>query len=378
MLLKKLIILFLMIATLSYSKNSSNNEENGARITENSVETKEGKVNKDEIEKKVKSGITPKNVQELNDYAYELEQEGDLKNAEYLLEKILEKFPNRVVANLNYGDVLWKQGKKEKSKQYYEKYIKQMITDNKEEKIPNSVLENLYLTYGIDLKNDENIKIVNGKYILKLKNNWDVDYDSYYLHYGTSLKFAYFPRHYIEGNETTLINLFKTMSFVFDKKESLKDLYTLLKYKILNVGNENEKMVGFDFFHLDLKEFKEIDFSNVDSVLFEEVSNIPKIKIKKGSNLWFVNYDNKSVKLGENIKNIRYEDLNDFVMTELTLLELMKYDKSVFRTIEKIKKICYGDIYAGFSCSRSDDKKNREKEIKSIKKYFKEEYNLEL
>ncbi len=58
-----------------------------------------------------------------------------------VLEKILEKFPNRTVAYLNLGDAYWGLDDKAKAKEAYQTYIKQMKESGKEKKIPQVVLE---------------------------------------------------------------------------------------------------------------------------------------------------------------------------------------------------------------------------------------------
>ncbi len=76
-----------------------------------------------------------------NNIAYYLEQAGYYKEAIYLLEKIIEKYPNRTVAYINLGDSYLKNGDKEKAIENYKTYVKQMKEKNKEKKIPKRVLE---------------------------------------------------------------------------------------------------------------------------------------------------------------------------------------------------------------------------------------------
>ncbi len=77
----------------------------------------------------------------LNNMAYYLEQSGLYKEAIYLLEKIIENFPDRTVAYINLGDAYWGLGKKEHAKNAYLVYVEQMTSKNKKEKIPKRVLE---------------------------------------------------------------------------------------------------------------------------------------------------------------------------------------------------------------------------------------------
>jgi len=106
-----------------------------------------------------KEPLTTKNVTRYNDVAYYLEQliqnhilklenaKGTkqyftaLSSAQYLLEKILEQFPNRSVAHLNLADILWNNYDKSPAKKYYKSYIELMKKDGKEAKIPARVHE---------------------------------------------------------------------------------------------------------------------------------------------------------------------------------------------------------------------------------------------
>jgi tetratricopeptide (TPR) repeat protein len=76
-----------------------------------------------------------------NDLAYFLEKAKAYKESAFLLEKIIEKFPNRTVAYYNLGDAYWGLNDKIKAKQAYQTYIKQMKESGKEKKIPQVVLE---------------------------------------------------------------------------------------------------------------------------------------------------------------------------------------------------------------------------------------------
>lgn len=85
--------------------------------------------------------LNQKTVQKYNDIAYYLQQKNANNEAIFLLEKIIEKFPNRTVAYLNLADAYDGINDKEKAKENYEKYINLMKQDNKEVKIPKRVLE---------------------------------------------------------------------------------------------------------------------------------------------------------------------------------------------------------------------------------------------
>ena len=85
--------------------------------------------------------IDKTNLVQYNNFAYYLEQSGHNLEAIYLLEKILQKYPNRTVAYYNLGDAYWAIGDKEKAKQAYKTYIKQMKAKGKEKRIPKIVLQ---------------------------------------------------------------------------------------------------------------------------------------------------------------------------------------------------------------------------------------------
>ncbi|WP_072682722.1 M48 family metallopeptidase [Arcobacter sp. LA11] len=85
--------------------------------------------------------ILHKTLTQYNNIAYYLEQAGAYKESIYLLEKIIEKYPNRTVAYINLGDSYLKSGNKEKAIENYKIYVKQMKEKNKEKKVPKRVLE---------------------------------------------------------------------------------------------------------------------------------------------------------------------------------------------------------------------------------------------
>lgn len=85
--------------------------------------------------------ISQNNLSNYNNIAYYLEKAKAYNEAIYLLEKILEKFPNRTVAYINLGDAYWGLGDTEKAKAAYQTYIKQMKESGKEKKIPKVILE---------------------------------------------------------------------------------------------------------------------------------------------------------------------------------------------------------------------------------------------
>jgi len=85
--------------------------------------------------------MSPKNLTTYNNIAYYLQKAGANKEAIYLLEKIIKKFPNRTVAYYNIGDAYWELGEKEKARKAYSTYIEQMCHKGLQKKIPKKVLQ---------------------------------------------------------------------------------------------------------------------------------------------------------------------------------------------------------------------------------------------
>lgn len=83
--------------------------------------------------------LTQKNLTTYNNIAYYLQKANANKEAIYLLEKILAKFPNRTVAHYNLADAYWAIGEKKKAKEHYKIYIEQMKKKGKEKSIPKIV-----------------------------------------------------------------------------------------------------------------------------------------------------------------------------------------------------------------------------------------------
>ena len=79
----------------------------------------------------------------LNDFAYKLENINPSVGIN-ILQKILQKFPNRVVAYLNLADSYWVIGNQDLAKENYKKYVELMKSQNKDlKKIPKEVLERI-------------------------------------------------------------------------------------------------------------------------------------------------------------------------------------------------------------------------------------------
>lgn len=87
--------------------------------------------------KKIK--VSKNNVRKYNDIAYYLEQANHDEEAIVILEEILRRFDERVVAHLNIADAYWKLGKKNDAYVHYMKYKEDMSKKKKENKIPKRV-----------------------------------------------------------------------------------------------------------------------------------------------------------------------------------------------------------------------------------------------
>ena len=257
--------------------------------------------------------------------------------------------------SLNYANILWKSNKKKKAEEYYMKYINIMFKDGKENEISNEIFEKIYLNHGIDLKNDENIILVNGKYALKLENKtWDIDYSDYSSLFAHSVQTYYSDNNCLKGEKILISELMKEREFVFVKNEHLKDLEKLLRYKIMTIAEyENREFetynTRFDFYYVDFKKenILELDFSKVQSLIFYEINNLPKLKIKKGTGLRLMN--------------------NMDVNTEV------KKHYNIFKAIDMINIFCIGD-YRGMRCEA--DKKEKA-DLKKVILEVEEEERIE-
>ena len=85
--------------------------------------------------------LSSKTLTTYNNIAYYLQKAGANEEAAYLLEKIIQKFPNRTVAYYNLGDAYWELGKKQKAIKAYTTYIEQMCKKGLQKKIPKIVLQ---------------------------------------------------------------------------------------------------------------------------------------------------------------------------------------------------------------------------------------------
>jgi tetratricopeptide (TPR) repeat protein len=86
--------------------------------------------------------LSDKNHTMYNDIGYYLEQAEAYKEAIYVLNAVLEKYPQRVVAYLNIADAYWGNNEKAKAKEMYAKYVDLMKAQKKDaSKIPKRVYD---------------------------------------------------------------------------------------------------------------------------------------------------------------------------------------------------------------------------------------------
>ena len=107
----------------------------------NEVNNKSVILNADSIEELIHNNpLNSENVKLYNDIAFFLGP----KESIYLLQKLLLKYPRRVVTYLNIGDSYWEIGAEDLAKENYKKYVALMKSQNKElRKIPNRVWERI-------------------------------------------------------------------------------------------------------------------------------------------------------------------------------------------------------------------------------------------
>lgn len=83
------------------------------------------------------------NVVIYNNNAFYLEQNKNYTASIYLLNKIIEKYPNREVAYINLGDAYWENGNKKDAVLSYQNYVQKMQSLGKQAKIPQRVLNRI-------------------------------------------------------------------------------------------------------------------------------------------------------------------------------------------------------------------------------------------
>lgn len=87
--------------------------------------------------------ITYENVQDVNDLAFYLSEDGRSFDAIPILEKIVANFPKRLVAKLNLADAYWDNDCKDKAGALYFQYYNEMSSINLKEKIPGRVFNRM-------------------------------------------------------------------------------------------------------------------------------------------------------------------------------------------------------------------------------------------
>lgn len=85
--------------------------------------------------------LSNKTVTQYNDIAFYLAKNQRFDTSNYLLEKIIIRFPHRAVAYLNIGDNYLESGNNERTIYFYKKYIDLMNSQGKKSKIPSRVYE---------------------------------------------------------------------------------------------------------------------------------------------------------------------------------------------------------------------------------------------
>lgn len=85
--------------------------------------------------------INNRTLQAYNDIAFFLLEAGNSQQAIYILENVLSKFPNRVVAYLNLGDAYYGNDEEIKAVEMYQKYLGLMESEGKGALIPKRVWE---------------------------------------------------------------------------------------------------------------------------------------------------------------------------------------------------------------------------------------------
>ncbi len=111
----------------------------------NLIREKKLKLDIDNIEELLANNpIDKQNNNNYNNIAYTLSINGNQTGAIHLLHKILQKFPDRVVAYLNLADSYWTIGNEDLAKENYKKYVELMKSQNKDlKKIPKEVWERI-------------------------------------------------------------------------------------------------------------------------------------------------------------------------------------------------------------------------------------------
>lgn len=82
------------------------------------------------------TALKTQNVELLNNYAFYMQEAGNTVLSTMLLEKIHQKFPNRIVTKINLADGYWELDMKDTACHFYHEYIEDMENTGRSEKIP--------------------------------------------------------------------------------------------------------------------------------------------------------------------------------------------------------------------------------------------------
>lgn len=94
-----------------------------------------------------KYGYSTDRQQDFNDIAYFWQQAGFSDEAIWLLVKVLEDNPKRIVTYLNIADAYWAQGEKAKAAESYRAYISLVNANDKQQKVPQRAHERSASSY---------------------------------------------------------------------------------------------------------------------------------------------------------------------------------------------------------------------------------------
>ena len=83
------------------------------------------------------------NLVKYNNIAYYLSEGGYHIGAAFILNEVLNQFPNRTVAYVNLGDTYWGLEKHAEAREAYQTYIRLMRESNREQRIPQRVFERI-------------------------------------------------------------------------------------------------------------------------------------------------------------------------------------------------------------------------------------------
>jgi len=143
----KLVTLNIPIEKLKGNKDCKHSFKNVLSLESYLEEVRSGHIGEKPLER-MKSymanyPLSVKNLSTYNDIGYYLEKGKSYKESVFILEEVIEKFPDRTVAYINLGDAYFGLKNSPKAKEAYNKYIVQMKKSGKEAKIPKKVYERL-------------------------------------------------------------------------------------------------------------------------------------------------------------------------------------------------------------------------------------------